>query len=822
MPSTLPRVKVKLLTKHYCRLKSPVLGTMSDSSFALLKQIFTQESVQWAQVNTVTKSVLILFSGVFQPRKLQRTVFESESGHSYLSSSFRGESARKVLFSRVGDAVTNWEFLHQIPGRIRLHHPLLLKRSTVCTEIETAVSNTVGVRSCSARSLTGNVVIEYDPECIALSRLLIIADTVLSGLPVEERKEDARRLGPFEIATASLGATLLLPEALFLTVPMVLSTGLPIFKKALIAVRQKKIKVDILDTVVIGGCLAASQVPVAAFMVWAVALADKMHDRTSQSTGKLLKKIFGTQPRFAWKKTETAEVQVPIIELTKGDVVVAHTGEAIPVDGVVADGKALVDQSALTGESQPVERRAGEQVFSATTVLSGELSIRVEMTGKETVAGKIQQIVTEASNHKTKMQSTGERIADHAVLPTLALGGLGLAIGGPSTSLAVVNADFGTGIRVAAPTLLLSHLIRLAKHGILVKKGEALEKLAKADVFIFDKTGTLTEELPVVTTIIPLGKLKVAPEILLRYAATAEQRVSHPIGRAIVAEATRRGLPLPSTGWARIRIGLGVEMDTEGKTIHIGSCRFLEEERIPIPQTLVKRLERTAANGEGAVVVAIDHRVAGLIQFKTVPRKETQEVIRSLRARGVKKVVLLSGDRCEITKRIASEIGADAYHAEVLPQEKVEYVQKYKQAGAVVVMVGDGVNDAPALTTADISISLKGASDVAVDTADIIFLDGNFAKMHLLFDSAHHFHKGVWSNFRLIAIPNALCIIGALTRFWGLGASLVLNNCFNILATAKSLTPLYSTLEQSEKKPHGALPPEASARPLALAPTPIG
>lgn len=783
--------QVKFQTDSYLRIKSLVFATLKKNCFEMLRRIFAQESVRWAEINTITKSALIYFEGPFNLSLLKAKLSVKKAP--VISRVFYQErSFKKVKFFRVGRIVTNWEIIHELPERIRLRHPLVLKRELICHQIEKVFFNTPGIVKYKANPWTGSVLIIYKPKQISKERIIHLFEEILAAIPTKKRKEDVKKIGNFELATASFGLTLALPEVLFLTVPVVLVTGLPIFKNALQALQQKKIKVDLLDTVVIGGCLAANQVAVAAFMVWAVSLAEKIHKNTSKSTEKLLGQIFSNQPQFAWLKQGQQEVQVAVANLQKQDIIVVHTGEAIPVDGLVVEGKALVDQSALTGESQPVEKLKGDNALAGTMVITGSLCVKVETKGEETVAGKIQKIIIEASRYKTKAQSKGEAIADKAVIPTLALGGIGLATGGPSVALAVVNSDYGTGIRVAAPTLLLAHLTKLAKQGVIVKNGEVLDKLSQVEVFLFDKTGTLTNETPEIMAVTSFDKKHYSQNDILKYAAAAEQYISHPIAKAILKKAKDLKLEfLSNEGKGKCLIGLGVETTVAGLNIKVGSLKYIESENIALSKRAQAYLDKIKKAGQGAVLISINNLVVGLIRLKTLPREDAYQVIQYLKSKGIKETVLISGDREEVTRNTARELGVDKYYAGVLPHEKANYVRKYKQEGKIVAMVGDGVNDGPALALADVAISLRGASDIAANTANIIFMDGNFAKINLLFESAHQFNKGVWSSFHLIAIPNTICILGALGGLWGLGTSLVLNNFFNVLATVKSLGPLY-------------------------------
>ncbi len=780
-------LNISSVTRNYTRVKSPIFSSLGGECLQFLDAAFQQSAVSSVEINIAAKSALLRHEEPLMRAALGRGKNKRAPEFAFPAA---GALPEKVKFNRIGKAITLWEPRHCLPGRLRVHNPLLYRRNSFCKQIEKDLGNWPAVTEFKANNLTGNVTISFDPGKTDAEGIVCFLDKSMAEMLTGDMSLDQKKMGQFEYSTASFVSAVLFPEAVALNTLSVLYTGYPIFKKAAVAIRHGKVKVDILDTAVIGGCLAAGQISVAAFMVWVVALADKIQDKTSQSTGEMLSHIFGNQPRFAWVEKGGKEIQVPISSIKMGGAVIVHSGEAVPLDGEVCGGSALVDQSALTGESQPVEKRKGEKAFACTTVISGEIRMTVEKTGGDTIAGKIQQIITEASEHKTKAHSVGEMIADKAVIPTLLMGGVGMAVGGPSTALAVINSDFGTGIRVAAPTLLLCHLIAMAKRGILVKRGEAFDKIANVEVFMFDKTGTLTEETPRITETISLDK-KYTPEQIMGWAAAAERHVTHPIARAIVEKAAEMKLPMPEKEKAKFRIGLGVEVTVGKKNIKVGSARYLAEEGVKIPAQATARIAAFSKNGVGVILVSVNNILSGIIGLKTVPRKDAFETIKYLRARGVKEIVLISGDHEDVTRSVAAELGVDKYYAGVLPHQKADYVKKYKAEGKIVAMVGDGVNDGPALSLADVSISLKGASSIATDTADIIFMDGHFEKIHVLFENAYEFKKGIAASFRLIAIPNAICIIGALLRFWGLGASLIFNNFFNILATVKAMGPLY-------------------------------
>jgi len=566
-----------------------------------------------------------------------------------------------------------------------------------------------------------------------------------------------------------------------------------IFREAANALlKEKKIKVDILDTGVILLTLMFGQIGAAAFMVWILDLADMLLQKTTKKSKKYITDIFGEQPRFAWLLVDGSEVQTEVKDLKRGDIVVIGTGESIPVDGIIIDGGAMIDQQSLTGESTPADKQEDEHVFASTVIVAGKISVKVEETGKNTLASQVISIINEASGYEVKLQSVGEKMADKMVIPTLGLGAMGYASAGSGAMLAIMNADYGTGIRVAAPIALLASLGNAAKNGILIKHSEVVEKLRDIDVVLFDKTGTLTSEIPTVSKIVTADATYKEKEILF-YTATAEQKFSHPIAAAILQKAKDEDIALAQYDDSQYDVGLGINVKIEDNWIKVGSIRYMEREGIEIPPAIKLALEETAERGQSAILTAINNKIAGMIELKSTIREESADVIADLKAHGIKEIVLISGDHDAPTKELARQLNIDRYFAGVLPNEKADYVKLLQEEGKKVMMVGDGINDSAALSHADIGVSLKGASTIAVDVADVIFMDGSLTKFHYLFEVADNLRKNVKRSFLLIAIPNTVCIVGAFMGVFGLKASLVLNNGFNLIAAANGMLPYTET-----------------------------
>ena len=596
------------------------------------------------------------------------------------------------------------------------------------------------------------------------------------------------------VSTGSVGLALgaqfitpwLIPVSLLSTVYL----AVPIFKESYQAtVKEGKLKVDVLDATIISLCLVFQQIGAAAFMVWILDLADLLLDKTTQKSKDFVADIFGEQPRHAWLLSNGNEIQVDVTELKKGDHIIVGTGEQVPVDGLVIDGDAMIDQQSLTGESAPAEKRAGDDVFAMTVIVAGRVTVEVAKTGQDTLASQIIQIVSNAAEYKVDVQSKGEQIADQMVLPTLGLGAVGFFLKGSSAMLATINADYGTGIRVAAPIALLASLGNAARNGILVKDSKVFELLPEVDVVLFDKTGTLTHDVPIVSRIVPANP-SVDPDQILLYTAAAEQKFSHPIASAILKKAGEKSMTLPPLDDSHYHVGFGIEVSLDGHDIKVGSSRYMDREAIVQPPSIQEALAQSRAKGTSAILIAIDGEMAGLIEMEATVRDEAKDVIAMLQSHNVSEMMLISGDHEAPTQELARQLGITKFAAGVLPHEKADYVKSYQEAGKKVMMVGDGINDSAALSLADISVSLKGASTIAVDVADVIFMDGSLKQFGYLYELSDQLNRNVQRSFMMIAIPNTLCIIGAMTGVFGLGSSLVLNNGFNFAAALNGMTPL--------------------------------
>lgn len=706
-------------------------------------------------------------------------------------------------YYRHDQVVTGWRIIREQPGRIKLKNPVLYRKGELCQAIERELMGILGVDRYKTNALMSTIVIDYEPRLLNRSQLFEILDSILTSTD-HPKKLDKLNLH-LPICTAALPfaavAQFAVPALLPIAAAVFAYTSIPTFmeaKKTLID--EKRLGVDVLDAVVVVGCLGTMAIFPGAVLCWCLSFGRMLVKRTEDNSKKILLNAFGKQPRYVWLYKDGTEVQVSLDKLAQGDIIVVNTGEVVPVDGVIVEGMAMIDQHALTGESTPAEKGVGDRVFASTIMLAGKAFVSVEKSGSETASAKISQILTDTAGYKLNAQNRGEKLADKAVIPTLALGGLGMATMGPAGAVAVLNSDFGTGIRMAAPLAMLSSLALCANKGILVKDGRALELMTEIDTVLFDKTGTLTRERPEVGRVIACEGF--TPDRILSYAAAAERKFHHPIAKAILHKAEELGLELPMTDDTQYKVGYGITVHVDGHTVRVGSKRFIETEGFAIPDDARLALDEAHCEGYTMVMVAVDDRLGGAIELQAAVRPEVKEIVVGLRARGIKHLAIISGDHDAPTRKLAKELGMDRYFAQVLPADKAEYVEKLQKEGRKVCFVGDGINDSIALKKANVSISLRGASTIATDTAHIVFLEEGLGKLCELRDIACDMERNVKRSWNLILAPNIACIVGVFTMGFGIMASVLTNNVAALAALGNGLLPLRKVSQIEAERRH--------------------
>ena len=581
-----------------------------------------------------------------------------------------------------------------------------------------------------------------------------------TSIDESEQVTDTRlKIALSSLALASAGALFYAPLSLA-SVPGLIYLKIPNINESYNAiVKERKIKLAVVNTVMTTGLLLTGQYFACAltysFLMLGRQLLVKVEDHSLKKTINL----FGQHSRFVWLQRDGCEIQVPFDRLQVGDIIVVHAGEMIPADGTISDGAASIDQRMLTGEAQPAEISVGDEVLASTIVLSGKICIKVEKAGSDTVAAQITEILNHTTDFREQLHWQWMKWLDDTAWWTLLSGAISLPFLGPVGAITVIySVSFGYSMRILAPLSLLSFLNLTSQNSILIKDGRSLESLKQVDTIVFDKTGTLTEEVPTLSQVHTLNGY--SQEQLLSYAAAAEYKQTHPIALAILQEASQRGLRLPDIEDAKYEIGYGLKVRLDDQVVHVGSLRFMKMEKIAIPPQIRQIEERSYELGHSLVCVAINEQIGGAIELMPTIRPEAKQIIHSLRSRGMS-MYIISGDHEKPTQKLAQELGIEHYFAETLPENKATLIEKLQEEGKFVCFVGDGINDSIALKRANLSISLSGATRVAMDSAQIVLMDGSLKQLDKLFDIASDFDKNMQTNFRMSLIPTIISIGGA-------------------------------------------------------------
>jgi Cu2+-exporting ATPase len=708
---------------------------------------------------------------------------------------------------------------HRIPGRLRLHVPALAKPGLAADKVTAWLAAQQGVRDVRLSTGAASLAITYDEahaggidallgllgqlswrEMMALisANPPPAAETPAAGTkPATEVAKPARPAKPkaatqvLALPSVSLGLAFSAnPLAVAVNIPLMLWCAYPIAKRAWgIFSREKRLNVDFLDTLAISASIFQGLFVTGGLITWLIKLGDWIRDLTAQGSKKAIAELMEFETRMAWRWQDGDVVAVPARELAVGDLVVVYPGEMISVDGEVIEGTAMVDQKTITGEGLPVPRGKGEMVFAATAIREGQITLRAVRVGVETVAGQIAQLVDNAPIGDTRMQNHAERFADRLVAPTLTL-----AVGTAAVSadfqrfLSLVIVDYGTGIRVAAPTAVLSSMTYAARSGIIIKSGGRMETLSRVDTIVFDKTGTLTHGTPEVIDVIPYSN-RLTPEHLLGLAVAAESRLTHPVADALRAAAAARGIEAPICDAPDYKVGLGIEGQVNGAYVHLGSERFLRGSNIRVKQAAADRAA-LAEQGYSCLYMAVDGKLAGLIPYADKIRPESRAVVQRLHEMGVRNTIMLTGDTATVAHAVGGRIGLSRQYADMMPEGKAEVIAELKKEGRVVAMVGDGINDSVALTYSDVGIAMRHGPEVTHESAHVVLMEDSLWKLVQAVEISRGAVGLIKENYRIVGVLNTLALGLALPG--GLVTptfTAVLSNGSAILASLNGLRP---------------------------------
>jgi heavy metal translocating P-type ATPase len=689
--------------------------------------------------------------------------------------------------------------LHYLPGRVRLHVPELCRKAALAESALAWLRAQPGVTGVRLNAVCASLVVEFDRAhepllqgilarlravsakelavLIAGAKLAATANpTAPQSSPPPEpaarpaagpTKGDVPGLfssrSPLGLPTLSLAMAFSAnPLVVAVNMPLMLWNAIPIARRAWrVWSNERRLNVDFLDVLAISASVMQADPLAGSLVTWLIKLGDWIRDLTAAGSRRAISGLLEFRSKSAWILRDGQITAIPAAELAVGDLVVVYPGEMIPVDGEIVEGLATIDQKTITGEGLPVTRGKGAAAFAATVIREGQLTLRATRVGTDTTAGQIAHLVESAPMGDTRMQNHAELLADRLVAPTL-----GLAVGTAALTrdfgrfLSLVIVDYGTGIRVAAPTSVLSSMTHAARAGIVIKSGGHMEKLAKADTIVFDKTGTLTHGVPAIVDVIGYVD-HITPGHLLGLAAAAETRLHHPVAEALRTRARELAVNIPPCDETHYRVGLGVEGQVNGYYLHVGSERFMRHSDIHVGAAAADRaaLDRS---GYSCLYIAVDGKLGGLVAYADKVRPESRAVISRLHGMGIRNTIMLTGDNAVVAKAVSARLGLAGQFSDMMPADKASVIQELQRRGNVVAMVGDGINDSPALSFADIGIAMKYGADVTHESADVVLMEDSLWKLVKAVDISRGAVSLIKQNYVIVAGLNTLALALAL------------------------------------------------------------
>ncbi|MCL4561683.1 MAG: cadmium-translocating P-type ATPase [Chloroflexi bacterium] len=530
---------------------------------------------------------------------------------------------------------------------------------------------------------------------------------------------------------------------------IVLAGGYPVFLNVIRATLKRQVISHTLMSIGALAALVVGQWATAAVVVFFMRVGNYAERFTTERARRAVKDLTAMAPQTARVEREGTEIEVPVAEVRLGETVVVRPGEKVPVDGEVLSGQATIDQAAITGESMPVEVAAGSRVYAASLAQLGSLRVRTKATGRDTTFGRVIQMVEEAEAHRADVQRVADKFSAYYLPVVAGIAALTFLLRrDPLATAAVLVVACSCSFALATPIAMLASIGAGAKRGLLIKGGKYLETLARADVLLVDKTGTLTLGQPEIKDVVPLDG--VAKEDLLTLAASAERYSEHPLAEAVREAARQQGIRLLQPESFEAIPGQGVSAKLDGNTIQVGSRRMLPE-RVTHPAA-----ETLEAQGKTLLWVIRDGKVAGILAAADTIRPEVPQALAEVRKLGIHQIELLTGDNERTAAELAGRLGV-SYRANLLPEQKIAIVKEYQAQGHAVVMVGDGVNDAPALAQADVGIAMGAAgSDVAVEAAHLALMREDWRLVPEAFRIARRTMRVVKTNIAFTAVYNLI------------------------------------------------------------------
>lgn len=639
---------------------------------------------------------------------------------------------------------------------------------------------------------TGDAVICYEGERAAVIRMIQLFHYEEVELPTGLLESSGRALNnEYQEKLISkviyhFGRKWLLPapiRAIYTTV-----VSVKYIWKGVQTLAQGKIEVPVLDATAIGVSMLRGDYGTAGSVMFLLGVGELLEEWTHKKSVGDLARSMSLNVGKVWLKKDGQEILVPSEKIVAGDEIVVHMGNLIPFDGEVSNGEGMVNQASLTGESVPVRRTLGSVVYAGTVLEEGELTILVKQTGGSSRYEKITAMIEESEKLKSGLESKAEHLADRLV--PYSLGGTALTYlltRNATKALSILMVDFSCALKLAMPISVLSAIREANQHKITVKGGKFLEAVAEADTIVFDKTGTLTKAQPTVAEVVSFSETK-SPDELLRIAACLEEHFPHSMAKAVVDAAKEKHLDHEEMhSKVEYIVAHGISTTINGEKAIIGSYHFVfEDENSIIPEGMEEKF-RHLPEEYSHLYLALEGVLAAVICIEDPLRPEAAEIIRQLKKAGLKKIVMMTGDSERTAKAIAKKVGVDEYYAEVLPEDKANFVEKEKAEGRKVIMIGDGINDSPALSAADVGIAISEGAEIAREIADITVAADDLAEILVLRMLSNRLMKRIHKNYRFIVTFNAGLILLGVGGILQPTTSALLHNTSTLYIGLKSM-----------------------------------
>lgn len=691
---------------------------------------------------------------------------------------------------------------HEIRGRLRIH---VVQGKMTCAEADTLfwyLDRQKNITDVKVYERTADAVICYTGERTALIRLLKSFRYEDADVPETVVRNSGRALNSSYkeklIAKVLLhyGGKLLMPAPL--RAGLVTIRSLRYLAAGLRCIQKRKIEVPLLDAAAMGVSVLRRDFNTAGSVMFLLGVGELLEEWTHKKSVGDLARSMSLNIKKVWLKRDGQEILVKADQIRKGDVVTVHMGNVIPFDGEVSDGEGMVNQVSLTGEAMPVRRVQGQTVYAGTVVEEGELDVLVKAVSGSTRFEKIVAMIEDSEKLKSSMESRAEHLADRLVPYTLlGTAGVWLLTRNVTKALSVLMVDFSCALKLAMPLTVLSAIREAGGYGITVKGGKFLEAVAEADTVVFDKTGTLTKAKPTVREVIPFGEEP--EEECLRIAACLEEHFPHSMAKAVVDAAKKRRLAHEEMhSKVEYIVAHGISSYIDGKKVVIGSSHFVfEDEGCKVRPEYRERFEALPEE-YSHLYLAIEKELTAVICIEDPLREEAADMIRALRAEGIQKTVMMTGDSEKTAASVARRVGVDEYYAEVLPEEKAGFVEREKALGHKVIMIGDGINDSPALSAADAGIAISDGAELAREIADITIAAADLGELVVLKRLANGMLKRIGKNYQQIIGINAGLIVFGIAGVLQPTTSALLHNTSTLLISLRSMRNLLPEEEAGE------------------------